>query len=110
MMYCLVQFVLVLSQEHAAVERSFSVINDVLLLNMKSETVCAIKTVCDAIKFPDMKVHEYKAPDEMFKYGCQAIAKFSIQMNTVKSKKTRKAEKRKAAAIEDQNTEAKKKN
>lgn len=105
----LIQFVLVLSQGQAAAERSFSVNDDILLPNMKSETLCAIKTVYDAIKSLDIKVHEFKVPDEMLKYCSHARAKYSIYMDTIKAEKTKEAEKRKAAATEDQYTEAKKK-
>ena len=108
-LWTLIKFILVLSQGQAAVERSFSVNDDILLPNMKAKTLCAIKTVYDAIKAIDIKVHEYKVPDEMLKYCSQARAKYSIHMDTIKAEKTKEAEKRKRAATEDEYTEAKKK-
>ena len=44
----MIKFVLVLAQGQAAVERSLSVNDDILLANMKAETLCAIKTVYGA--------------------------------------------------------------
>ena len=77
---------------------------------MKAKTLCAIKMVYDAIKAIDIKVHEYKVPDEILKYCSQARAKYLIHMDTIKAEKTKEAEKRKRAATEDEYTEAKKKN
>ena len=96
----LVKFVLVLSQGQAAVERSVSVNDDILLPNMKAETLCAIKTVYDAIKKHEIKVHEYKVPDDMLKYCSQARAKYSLHSDSVKVEKAKEAEKRKISTIE----------
>ena len=104
-----VQFVLVLSQGQASVERSFSVNDDILLPNMKADTLCAIKTAYDAIKTLGIEVHKYKVPDDLVKYCSQARAKYAIHMDTVQEEKTKAAEKRKVAAIEEQYAEAKKK-
>ena len=73
---------------------------------MKAETLCVIKTVYDAFKTHEIKVHEYKAPDDMLKYCSQARAKYSLHSDSVKAEKAKEAEKRKASAIEDEHEEA----
>ena len=45
----------------------------------------------------------------MLKYCSQAIAKYSIHIDTIKAEKSKEAEKRKRAATDDEYTEAKKK-
>ena len=48
-------------------------------------------------------------PDDLVKYCSQARAKYAIHMDTVQEEKTKVAEKRNVAAIEEQYSEAKKK-
>ena len=77
---------------------------------MKVETLCATKTVYDAIKTQEIKMHEYKVPDDILKYCSQARTKFSLLSSSVKAEKAREAEKRTASTIENEYKEAKKKN
>ena len=79
------KLVLVLSQGQAAVERRVSVNDDILLPNIEAETLCAIKSVYDAIKTHEIKVHEYKVPDDMLKYCSQPRVKYSLQSDSVKA-------------------------
>ena len=68
-----------------AVERSFSINSNFLLPNMETEILCAIKIIHDAIKNLEIKVHEYKVPNAMLKYGSRARAKYYIHKETVKA-------------------------
>ena len=100
---------LVLSQGKAVIERSFSVNSDILLPNMKTETLSAIKRVHDAIKTLEIDIYEYMVPDDMLKYCGQARAKYSMHMDAVKAEKAKVSEKRKIAAVEDKFSDARKK-
>ena len=50
---------LILSQGQESVERNFYVNDDIILPNMKAETLCAVKTVHVAIKSKDIPVHQF---------------------------------------------------
>ena len=56
---------------------------------METETLCTIKIIHDVIKNLEIKVHEYKVPNAMLKYGSRGRAKYY----TKKKKKTVKAQK-----------------
>ena len=76
---------------------------------MKTETLCAIKRVHDAIKTLEIDIYEYMVPDDMLKYCSQARAKYSMHKDAVKAEKAKVSEKRKVAAVEDKFTDARKK-
>ena len=67
-LYQIIQLVLTLSHGQASVERSFSVNEDILLPNMRAETLYAIKLVHDTIRTTGIKVHDFKVTDRMLQF------------------------------------------
>lgn len=104
-----VQLILVISHGQAQVERSFSVNDDILSTNMKTQTLCAIKLVHDTLKSQDVKVHQYEVPDKMLQYCSQARNKYSQYLISSQAEKKKEAEKRKNTDDEEKYQEAKKK-
>lgn len=64
----IIRLVLILSHGQAPVERSFSVNDDILLPNMKEQTLCAMKIVYDVLHSLDIKIHEFAVSDKMLQY------------------------------------------
>ncbi len=104
----IVRLILVLSHGQASVERRFSVNDDILLTNMKEQTLCAMKTVCDVLKSMDIQVYEFVVTDKMLQYCSQARSKYSLHLDEVKAEKKRDTEKRKAAKAEGEYVKPKK--
>ena len=95
-----VKLVLILSHGQADVERGFSINKDVVSFNMDTETLCAYRTVYDAVKQMACKVHEVVVDKEMLQ-SC----KFSRQRYCAHMEEQK--EKSKAAAAASKITEAK---
>lgn len=69
----IVKLILVLSHGQASVERSFSVNEDMLLPNMKAQTLCAMKLCYDAVNSLAITIHEFKPTDQLLSY-CRYVA------------------------------------
>ena len=64
----IIQLVLVLSHGQASVERNFSVNEDMLLPNMKAQTLYAMKFVYDAMRSLNVKAHDFVISDRMLQF------------------------------------------
>jgi hypothetical protein len=64
----IVQLIMVLSHGQATVERGFSVNDDMLLPNIKKESLIGQRIVFDTMKSLNMKLHEFKITENILKY------------------------------------------
>lgn len=90
-----VKVILLLSHRQARVERDFSMNEDMLLTNMKKEALIGLKTVYDAMKSLDIKVHQFTVTDNILKSCHQAREKYDIYLMDMKTEEAWKVEKRK---------------
>ena len=103
----IIKLALIISHGQATVERSFSINDDILVTNMRAQTLCAMKTVYDALQ--SIKVHEFEVTDRMLQYCGQARSKYDLHLVDAKTTKKKEAEKRKGAVAEEAYIQAKKK-
>ena len=71
-MWSVIRLILVLSRGHASAERCFSINEDILLPNMKVQTLYAIKFVSDAIHFQNIQPLEFKVSNGLLQY-CMSV-------------------------------------
>ena len=105
----IVERILVLSHGQAKVERGFSVNEDMLLPNMKKETLVGMRLVYDTMKSQDVKIHEFNITDKMVQSCSQARAKYDIYLVDQTKAKAQQAAKRKASENEASYLKEKKK-
>lgn len=105
----IIQLTLIISHGQASIERSFSINDDILVPNMKAETLCAMKTVYDVIQSLNIKIHEFEVTDKMLQYCGQARSKYNLHLIDAKTNKKKEAVKRKGAEAQDAYVQAKKK-
>ena len=93
--------VLVLSHGQAQVERGFSVNEDMLLPNMRMETLVALKTVYDTIHSQKIKVAEFQITDRLLQYCKGARAKYEMYHLDKQKANEVAGQKRKSSAVEE---------
>lgn len=107
--WSVVRLVLVLSHGQASVERGFSVNEDMLVPNLKKETLIGLRIVYDTVKSLNIKVSEFKITDEMLKYCSSAKSRYNLHILDEKKSQEDENKKRKISAVESEITAARKK-
>lgn len=91
-----VKLILTLSHGQATIERGFSVNREVLVENIKEETLIALRFVCDELK--NVKIQDVPMTKELLSYARSARMRYQNYLDDQKQKKSEEEKAKKRSA------------